>query len=335
MNKVILDTDPGVDDAMAIAYALCHPEIELLALTTVFGNTSCEFATRNAQYILNCFGATDVAVARGCARPSVQEPLPHPDFVHGADGLGMVYPTQDVTLNAAARHANVEGLSAPEFIIEAARAAPGEISLVAVGPLTNVAAALALEPELPSLLKQLVVMGGTVIEPGNVSPVAEANFWNDPHAADQVMAGNWPLTIVGLDVTHQIMIGDSHLAALRDQGGDTGNLIWDSSRFYVNFYSSQGAAAEAVARGEEPKCAMHDAAAIAFVIIPEAFESIAGAARVIPDGMGAGQLVLNRAHYEYPMPYWRDRPDVMACMQVDDARVRGDFFDTIIAHHLR
>ena len=99
MKKIILDTDPGVDDAMAIAYALTHPEIELLALTVVFGNINIDFATRNAQYILNELGATDVAVAKGAAIPSVQSPLPHADFVHGADGLGNVYPGSRLMLS--------------------------------------------------------------------------------------------------------------------------------------------------------------------------------------------------------------------------------------------
>ncbi len=133
MHKIILDTDPGVDDAMAIAYALAHPDIDLLALTTVFGNVNIDFATRNAQYILDTLGANTVAVAKGCAIPSVQSPLPHADFVHGADGLGNQYPgskpgqpaTEAARLRSGARHANLEPLDAADFIIESARAAPG------------------------------------------------------------------------------------------------------------------------------------------------------------------------------------------------------------------
>jgi len=138
MHKIILDTDPGVDDAMAIAYAFCHPDIELLALTTVFGNISVEYATRNAQYVLESFGASDVAVARGA-------------FVHGDDGLGNCYPHTEVALTPTSRHATIEPDDAADYINAAARAQPGEISLVAVGPLTNIALALARAPELPSL----------------------------------------------------------------------------------------------------------------------------------------------------------------------------------------
>ena len=235
MHQVILDTDPGVDDTMAIAYALCHPDIELLALTSIFGNISVQLATRNAQFVLDQLQATNVAVAAGASVPLVQQALPHADFVHGADGLGNCYPTAGVTLNQVARHSQLQALNAADFIVEQARARPGEITVVAIGPLTNIALALAREPALPGMIKQLIVMGGTVEEPGNVSPVAEANFLNDPHAADQVLGADWPATVVGLDVTHKILLGDSHLSELRTRAGIAGDLIWRTSRFYIDF----------------------------------------------------------------------------------------------------
>ena len=341
MHKIILDTDPGVDDAMAIAYAFCHPDIQLLGLTTVFGNTNIDFATRNAMFILDQLGALDVAVAKGAAVPSIRPPQPPADFVHGADGIGNQYPgstvdvpaAQAAALNPAARHANIESLDAADFIIESARQAPGEISLVAVGPLTNIAEALRREPQLPSLLRQLVVMGGTVDEPGNVSPVAEANFLNDPHAADTVFAAEWPATIVGLDVTHRIMIGDSHLDRLGSDAGQTGQLIRLSSRFYVDFYTEAGAAADAHDAGEEPQCAMHDAAAIACVLLPDAFSTVAGPARVISEGVAIGQLALDRKGYRYALPHWQDLPATKVCMAVDAPRVLNHFLDTLIDHH--
>jgi len=343
MHKVILDTDPGVDDTMAIAYALAHPDIQLLALTTVFGNTNIDFATRNAQYVLDVLGATDVAVAKGAAVPLVQAARPHADFVHGADGLGNQYPGSDhhlaaseaAPLNKQARHATVENSDAADFIINAARAQPGEITVVAVGPLTNIAEAYRREPQLPSLLADLVIMGGSVDEPGNMSPLAEANFVNDPHAADELFAAHWPATIVGLDVTHRIMIGDSDLQQLNQQAGRTGALIWNTSRFYVNFYTTRGAAKEAVDNGAEPMCAMHDAAAIAYVLIPDAFEVLSGGARVVPDGMAIGQLAVNRKRADYPISHWQDRPDTAVCMAVDSQRVREHFLQSLIDHHLR
>lgn len=343
MHKIILDTDPGCDDAMAIAYALAHPDIELLALTVVFGNINIDFATRNAQYVLDVLGASDVAVAKGAAVPSVQAPRPYADFVHGADGLGNVYPgsvpgvaaTESVLLRADARHSSIEPLDAADFIINAARDNPGQITLVAVGPLTNIAEALRREPALPELVAGLVIMGGTVDEPGNVSPLAEANFLNDPHAADALFAVEWPATLVGLDVTHQIMLKDSHLKLLGENAGLSGELIWNSSRFYVDFYTQSGAAKDAVASGDEPQCAMHDAAAIAYVVMSEAFTTESGAARVVDDGIAIGQLAVDRKGYDYPLPFWQNRPATSVCMKVDSEAVRQNFLQTIIDHHIR
>ncbi|MFK7858756.1 MAG: nucleoside hydrolase [Granulosicoccus sp.] len=343
IHKVILDTDPGVDDAMAIAYAFAHPQIELLALTTVFGNLNIEYTTRNAQYILDTIGASDVAVAMGAAVPSVQSPLPYADFVHGADGIGNAYPgstpdlpaAQAVRLNPEARHAHVEDLDAADFIIAAARADPGEITLVAVGPLTNIAEAYRREPRLPELVAGLIIMGGTLDEPGNVTPLAEANFFNDPHAADALFAAEWPTTLVGLDVTHRIMIRDSDLKKLEHKANKTGKLIWESSRFYVDFYTRSGAAKEAFSEGAEPQCAMHDAAAIACLLMPDAFETQSGPSRVIHDGMASGQLAVDRKGYSYALPYWQERPDTHVCTGVDSSRVREHFLSTIIDNHHR
>lgn len=332
-RKIILDTDPGVDDAMAIAFALCHPELDLLGLTTVFGNTSIDFATRNAQYILEVIGAREVAVARGAAAPQVQTPHAPPDFVHGQDGLGNVWPAGGVTLTPASRHAEVAPLDAADFIIDSARRFPGEITLVAVGPLTNIAEALAREPDLPAMLHELVIMGGTLHEPGNVSPLSEANFWNDPHAADDVLAGDWPASIVGLDVTHRIMLSDDHLGRLRDDASETGRLLWETSRFYVDFYASR---AQSVGGEGRRECAMHDAAAIARVIAPDAFETVRGGARVIPDGMAVGQLSLERFGHDYPETHWASRPrSTEVCIGVQADRVRSLFLDTVVDHHVR
>lgn len=331
MHKVILDTDPGIDDAMAIAYALAHPDIDLLALTTVFGNVSVDKSTRNAQYILDVFGATNVDVVKGASVPVIQEPLPHSEFVHGDDGIGNCYPQQAHELNSNAKHTDVHALCAADYIIEQARAHPGEIDLVAVGPLSNLALALEKEPELPNLVKQLIVMGGAVDEPGNVTPVAEANFFNDPHAADQLLARDWPITVVGLDVTHKVMITDTHLAKLRDNAGIMGDFLWRSSRFYIDFYSSKGAAKNQ----SEPQCAMHDAAAVAYLVEPDAFTVETGAARVIEAGVAAGQLAMDRRGYQYATDHWSNRAaSNRACMGVDANRVLDSFINTIIDHRL-
>lgn len=320
-QAIIIDTDPGVDDAMAIALALAHPDIELLGLTTVFGNVSVSQGTHNALLLLEHFGVEPgaIPVAEGAAVPLVQAPQPHADFVHGADGLG--------NTNLASPQGQPDGRDAAQFIIDSARARPGEISLVAVGPLTNVQQAFEREPELAQWLKQLVIMGGAVDEPGNVSPVAEANFFNDPHAADAVLGAGCNTMIVGLDVTHRAMLMDTRLQRLRDCGNPMGQFLWDASRFYVNFYTTRESAVIT-----EPGCAMHDAAAVAYLVAADAFECVSAAARVAEDGVAVGQLIINRDGYTYMVPYWENRPPVTVGMDVDGSRITELFLDTVCAY---
>ena len=177
-TKVIYDTDPGVDDAMALYYALAHPAVDVVGITTTFGNVTVEQAAINALY-LTAIAGRNMPVTQGVATPWCKPGEVPPAYIHGADGLG----------NLAQRVATTNQLdprASAQFIVDMARAQPGEITLVAVGPLGNLSLALKLEPRLPTLLREVVIMGGAITEPGNVSPVAEANIWNDPHAADHV-----------------------------------------------------------------------------------------------------------------------------------------------------
>jgi len=322
MHNIIIDTDPGVDDAQAIALAIAHPQINLLGLTTVFGNATIDITTRNALTLLELFGDTDVPVARGAAEPLQQARMPSADFVHGADGLG------NLNLPAPDRKASDE--SAAEFMVRLVNSRPGEITLVAIGPLTNIAQALKLDPLLPDKVKELVVMGGAVDEPGNVSPVAEANFICDPHAADSVLAHNWPITLIGLDVTHRILLRDSDTRELKNHAGKTGRFIWDSSRFYVDFYVN----GHAISNEKERSCPMHDASAVVYLLERDAFNLTSGAARVVDHGVAVGQLIIDRKGAPYPLPHWRDRPIINAAVAVDAERVRRAFLDTLIQHSL-
>ena len=198
-HRVIYDTDPGVDDAMALYYALAHPDIEVVGVTTTFGNVTVEQAACNALYLLAIAGRGQIPVTQGVAAPLVKASEAPPDHIHGADGLGNLP-------QRVATHNQLDARTSAQFIVDMARQHPGEITVVAVGPLGNLALALAIEPALPQLLRQVIIMGGAVLEPGNVSPVAEANIWNDPHAADIVFTAGFDLTMVGLDETHQVIL---------------------------------------------------------------------------------------------------------------------------------
>ena len=192
---VVLDVDTGVDDALALALAVRSPRAEVVAVTTVAGNVDVEQTTANTLTVLDWLGATDVPVHRGASRPLVR-PHEHAADVHGMSGLG------NADLPASDRA--VDALRGPAAIIRLAHERPGELTLVCVGPLTNLAIALNVEPRLPELLDRLVVMGGAFDVPGNITRHAEFNAYVDPEAAAQVFAAPFPqVTVVGLNVSHQ------------------------------------------------------------------------------------------------------------------------------------
>lgn len=322
MPKIIIDTDPGIDDAQAIAFALAHNDIELIGLSTVFGNADIDTTTCNALVVLEQFGRPHIPVAKGAASPLEIERYSAPDFVHGKDGMG--------NLNLPKPKGVPLAETAAEFIVRSATESPGEIVVVAIGPLTNIAQALQLDSELPNKLKGLVVMGGTVDESGNVSPVAEANFINDPHAADIVCGEDWPLTIIGLDVTMKTALTDSLFLKLKNGAGKMGEFLWNSSRFYVDFYSGLTQAIS-----HERACAMHDASALVYAVRPQLFTTVSGPARVADSGIAMGQLVLDRGCEPYLLPHWNNRPKVNVAMQVDDQAVLSTFIDTLIEYHAK
>lgn len=195
---VILDVDTGTDDALALGYAVASPRIELVAVTTVAGNVGVEKTTANTLAVLDWLGAGDVPVHRGASRPLVR---PHRDAVyfHDEGGLG------GAQLPPSTRSVGAD--RGPAALIRLARLRPRELTLVTLGPLTNLAIALNVEPNLPELLKSVVVMGGAYSVPGNTTPAAEFNILVDPEAAEQVFTARFPnLTAVGLDVTERVAL---------------------------------------------------------------------------------------------------------------------------------
>lgn len=229
-QKIILDTDPGADDALAILLALNSPELDVQALTVVAGNVVVGQGVENALKLVSVAGRCDVPVARGAARPLAQK-LTTAEFFHGQNGLG------DVQLPAPRCRADAR--SASDLIVELVRKYPHEITLVPVGPLTNLALALAKDPAIVPLVKEVVLMGGS-ISGGNVTAVAEANIHNDPEAARAVFEAGWPLTMVGLDVTHRTLFTRADLERLARTSGPQNDCAVNVLTFLVNLAEKLG-----------------------------------------------------------------------------------------------
>ncbi|MEM7072003.1 MAG: nucleoside hydrolase, partial [Pseudomonadota bacterium] len=225
---VLFDSDPGIDDAMALAHLVCEPSINLKAVTSVFGNVDVTRATQNALNLLARWNGRHIPVFKGAHNPLVIPPLPPPAFIHGRNGLG------NIELPHAARKA--EAQDAPSAISRIARESNGKLRLIAVGPLTNLALALTLDPELVHHVHDVIVMGGSILEAGNINQWAEANFYNDPDAAAAVFAADWPVTMVGLDVTHQIMLSAQHLDQLAGAQPVIGEDLRAIAQLYLAFY---------------------------------------------------------------------------------------------------
>ncbi|RJQ77794.1 nucleoside hydrolase [Pseudonocardiaceae bacterium YIM PH 21723] len=256
MPDLVLDTDPGVDDALAILYLAAQPDTRIVAVGSAIGNMPADASAANALRVLELAGLTGVPVAVGASRPLNGLPwTADAEVVHGADGLG-----GHAGPPPAGRPVRE---SAAEQLVRLARQRPGELTLLAMAPLTNVALALRLEPELPRLLREVVWMGGAVDVPGNVSIKAEANAWNDPEAAEQVLAAGFSLRMVPLDVTEHAWADPGWLGALRDRGGDLARTAADWLAVYVDYYCS----IPGDPRG--PGCALHDPLAVAIALDPE------------------------------------------------------------------
>ena len=308
MKKIIIDTDPGIDDALAICYALNQPQLQVMALSCVYGNIATSLATENALRLCELCD-NPALVAAGATQPLTITPHPVADFVHGSNGFG------NVALPAAQR--KPESLSAAELIVKLINENPGEVTLVAVGPLTNIALALQLSPEITDRVASVVIMGGTFYREGNVSPHAEANIWNDPHAAKQVFNANWPLTVHGLDVTRQITFSREfldHIASVRPVPGD---FLRQAAEFYIEFYTS---------RQGINGCCPHDHLALAYITHPEWFTLESGQLDVITEGEQIGRTLLNA-----PETVTSTGPEKQIATDVDSAKLLLDYTSVLTA----
>ena len=249
-KRIIINTDPGVDDALAFLLALASPEIQLEALTTTQGNVTLEKATRNALSVLELGRASDIPVVSGSVVPLVQ-PLRAFAYLHGESGLGNAQLPEPKT-RPVHQHA-------VDYLIERVLGEPGEISIFAMGPLTNIAMAIRKEPRFTKAVKELGIMGGAILEHGNTTPLAEFNIYVDPHAAHIVFHAGIPITLVPLDVTHKCLLLQEHVDRLMQIPSPISRFIRDVIQVYIKDSSDFGYFG----------CALHDPLTLATVIAPE------------------------------------------------------------------
>ncbi|WP_434315489.1 nucleoside hydrolase [Leifsonia sp. P73] len=247
-TPIYLDCDTGIDDALAIAFLL-RARAELAGIGTVSGNVSAATAARNTLHLLELAGRPEIPVAVGR-----HEPLAGPfgggaAHVHGEEGLGPVAVPEPLTKPISG--------TAAELLIQLSQQHPARLHILAIGPLTNLAAALTLDPTLPQRIAWVTVMGGAVFVPGNVTPAAEANIWNDPEAASIVFAAPWNITLVPLDVTMRHVIAPREVAELRDSADPLLSTVAEAFDTYLDFYSGVF---------ESRSAALHDPLAAAIAI---------------------------------------------------------------------
>lgn len=255
-RKIIIDTDPGQDDAVAILLALASPEeIEVLGITAVAGNVPLPLTQKNARIVCELAGRPETRVFAGCDAP-LRRKLVTAEHVHGRTGLDGP-PMEDPTMPLQPGHA-------VDFIVETLRsAAPGTVTLCPLGPLTNIATAFRRAPEVVERVQEIVLMGGGCFEGGNITPAAEFNIYVDPEAAEIVFRSGVPLTVMPLDVTHKALATPPRVQAFRGMGTRVGDMVAAWTEFFERFdkekYGSQGAP-------------LHDPCVIAWLIRPELFK---------------------------------------------------------------
>jgi len=307
-RKIIIDTDPGQDDAVAILLALASPEdIEVLGITAVAGNVPLPLTERNARIVCELAGRRDVKVFAGCEAP-LKRKLVTAEHVHGKTGLDGPQ-LAEPTMKLAEGHA-------VDFIIETLRREPaGTVTLCPLGPLTNIATAFERAPDIVGRVQEIVLMGGAYFEVGNITPAAEFNIYVDPEAADIVFRSGAPLVVMPLDVTHKALTTRSRIDAFRAMGPRVGQMVaaWTDffERFDMEKYGSEGAP-------------LHDPCVIAYLIEPHLFSG-----RVINVTVETGsELTLGMTVADW----WRvtDRP--RNCLFIGD--LHADGFYALLANRL-
>ena len=310
-RKMILDLDTGVDDALAIAYALADPEVDLIGIVSSYGNNLLDVCAENSLKLLELLGHTDIPVFKGLPHSCTTD---HFDVmqvskdIHGDNGIG------DVELPTPSRA--LEEQSGVDFYIEAAHKYGKDLIIIPTGTMTNLAAALKKDPEIADLIGNVTFMGGALTVEGNVTPVAEANINQDPKAADEVMKSNLPLTMVGLDVTLRTLLTKNETKQWRELGTASGKAFADITDFYIDAYYNLDI--------DKRGCALHDPLAVGVGIDPSFVSTISLFMKVVyQEGPYYGRTIGDNAKLNDP------NPNVKVAVNVDKERYLKAFMDRL------
>lgn len=302
-KKVIIDCDPGIDDSLALILALNSPELEIVGITTVSGNVKADQGAKNALKVLKIMNREDIQVYIGEEIPLERELVTAQD-THGEDGLGETnYEEANVEIN----------YGGVDFVLENAR--KGDISVIALGPLTNLAKALEKDEEGFNMINEIVSMGGAFRSHGNCSQVAEFNYWVDPHGVKEVFdRSKVPFSMVGLDVTREIILTPNLIELINQIGGDVANFIVDIIRFYVDFHWNQE---------RTLGCVINDPLAVAYFIDRTLCEGFTSYLDIVTDGIAVGQTLVDVGNF------YRKEHNGRILTKVDSKRFMKMFLERI------
>lgn len=309
-KKIIIDTDPGVDDSLAIFIALNSPELEVLGLTTIFGNAITTTCTKNALRLLEIADRSYIPVYEGAHKPLNGKFRGAATFVHGDNGQGNVELFEPIT--------KAKKESAVDFLKTMIDLYPNEITIVPVGPLTNIATLLSSHKGIDSKIKEIVLMGGNAQVAGNATPTAEANILNDPEAADIVFAAQCKITMVGLDVTNEVFMNEDQVNKIGSFENAKSQHIGKINPFYFNFLQDFT---------KKKGMPIHDSSAITYLVHPEYFETIQNPIKVETLGISRGKTWMGSGNKDNEegtgerLKPWKNRQNVNVCIGVEGQKV--------------
>ncbi|WP_231571498.1 nucleoside hydrolase [Gordoniibacillus kamchatkensis] len=302
---MILDVDTGIDDALAIAYAVSLPAVELLGVTTTYGMAPVDYSYRNSRKVLEALGAAHIPVYRGSEKP-LKRSREYSGKIHGNDGLGETLGPVEAPA-ASSEHA-------VDYLICQIRKHQKELTIVATAPLTNLAAAITKAPEIVGMVGKVVIMGGAVMTPGNVTKFAEANIIIDPEAAGLVLESGLPITLVGLDVTRKTLLTQADVAKWKQKGTPASAFFARFTEFYLDAYSKL----HPYLKG----CALHDPLAVGVAVYPDLVQTVPMNVKVDLEDNALGRTTEDL--------YRAAEPTTLVCVQVDADRFMKSFFAHVI-----